>query len=66
MWNKFFSLTTFVVSTLLLNFFTMLFVVATMATIWDKKIVGVTALDEFFYCIPLSAFIVYRMFIYNR
>ena len=48
MWNKFFSLTTFVVSTLLLNFFTMLFVVATMATIWDKKIVGVTALDEFF------------------
>ena len=46
MWNKFFSLTTFVVSTLLLNFFTMLFVVATMATIWDKKIVGVTALDE--------------------
>ena len=53
MWNKFFSLTTFVVSTLLLNFFTMLFVVATMATIWDKKIVGVSALDEFIYCIPL-------------
>ena len=61
MWNKFFNLTTFAVSTLLLNFFTMLFVVAIMATIWDKKIVGVTALDEFFYCIPLSAFLVWRM-----
>ena len=61
MWNKFFSLTTFIVSTLLLNFFTMLVTVATLATIVDKKFVGATALDEFFYCIPLSAFIVWRI-----
>jgi len=52
---------TFIVSTLLLNFFTMMFVVAMVATTWDKGIVGVSALDEFFYCIPLSAFIVWRI-----
>ena len=39
----------------------MLVTVATLATIFDKKFVGVTALDEFFYCIPLSAFIVWRI-----
>ena len=55
------KLISFIVSTLLLNFFTMLVTVATLATIFDKKFVGVTALDEFFYCIPLSAFIVWRI-----
>jgi len=39
----------------------MMFVVAMVATTWDKGIVGVSALDEFFYCIPLSAFIVWRI-----
>ena len=54
-----FQFSIFVVSTILLNWFTMLFVVAMVATIWDKGIVGVSALDEFFYCIPLSAFLVW-------